>query len=54
MYTFTLVDLEYVYTKLVHNQKEVVSKLHVCTNGIVKIYASYIFQFSTRIPTSTH
>jgi len=33
----------------VHKEKEVVSKLHVCTNDIVKKYASYKFEFSTRL-----
>jgi len=34
--------------------KEVVSNLHVCSNGIGKIWVSCIFQFSTRNLSSTH
>ena len=34
-------------------QKGVVSNLHVCSNGLGKMWASYIFHFSTTILTST-
>jgi len=33
--------------------KEVLSNLHVCSNGLGKMWPSYIFYFSTRILTST-
>ena len=33
---------------------EVVSNLHVCSNGLGKMWPSYTFHFSTRILTSTH
>jgi len=38
----------------VFKHKEVVSKLHVWTNDLEKMWASYIFHFSTRILTLTH
>jgi len=38
----------------VFKQKEVVSNLHIFSNGLEKMWASYIFNFSTRILTSTH
>ena len=40
--------------KRVFKNKEVVSKLHVCTNDFGKMFASYIFHFSTRILNLTH
>jgi hypothetical protein len=38
----------------VFKHKEVVSNLHVCSNGLGKLWPSYTFHFSTRILTSTH
>jgi len=37
----------------VFNQKEVVSNQHVCTNDLRKMWASYIFNFSTIMQTIT-
>jgi len=54
MFTLTLVTLNTCTRKRVHKQKEDVSKLHVCINDIVKMYASYIFHFSTRNLISTY
>ena len=34
--------------------KEFISNLHVCSNGLWKIWASYIFHLSIRILASTH
>jgi len=34
--------------------KEVVSNLHVFSNGLWKMWASYLFYFTTRIHNSTH
>ena len=34
--------------------KVVVSNLHVCSNGLGKMWLSYIFHFSIRILTTTH
>jgi len=41
-------------TNQVFKHKEVVSNLHVCSNGLGKMYPSYTFYFSTRIRTSTN
>ena len=38
----------------VFKHKEVVSKQHICRNGLGKMWSSYIFHFSTTIITSTH
>jgi len=38
----------------VFKHKDVFSKQHVCRNGLGKMWASYIFHFSTRIVTSIH
>ena len=47
--------LKFLFTRnRVFKHKEVFSNLHVCSNGFGKIWASYIFHFSTRILTSTH
>ena len=50
--TFTLIsinimrNLKYFFTcNRVFKHKEVVSNLHVCSNGLGKIWASYIFHF---------
>ena len=40
--------------KRVFKQKGVVSKLHICSNGLGKIWASYIFHFFEGILTSKH
>ena len=59
--TFTLISIKimriwkmFFYNNLVFKHKEFVSNLNVCNNGLWKIWASYIFHFSTRIVTSTH
>jgi len=58
---FTLIRIiimriwKFLFTiKWVFQHKEDVSNLHVCSNGLRKIWASYIFHLSTRILTSTH
>jgi len=58
---FTLISikimriLKFLLTRnRVFKHKEVVSKLHVCSNGLWKIWATYIFHLSTRILNSTH
>ena len=38
----------------VFKHKEVVSNLHVCCNGLGKMWASYIFHFFTRNSITTH
>jgi len=38
----------------VFKNKEVVSNLHVCSNGFWKMWFSYTLEFSTRILTSKH
>jgi len=38
----------------VFKHKEVVSNLHVCSNGLWKMWSSYTLDFSTRILTTTH
>jgi len=43
----------FTYNRVFKN-KEVVSNLHVCSNGLEKKWPSYTFHFSTRILTSTH
>ena len=46
--------LKFFFTRnRVFEHKEVVSNLDVCSNGLGKMWASYIFRFTTRILTST-
>jgi hypothetical protein len=59
--TFTLISikimwiLKFLFTRnRVFKHKDVVSNLHVCSNDLRKMWASFIFHFSTRIQTSTH
>jgi len=58
---FTLISIKiiriwkfFVNNNRVFKQKEVVTNLHVCSNGLWKMWPSYTFHFSTRILTSTH
>ena len=59
--TFTLISIKvwefgsFLFTRnRLFKHKEVVSNPHVCSNGLGKIWPSYIFHFSTRILTSPH
>jgi hypothetical protein len=59
--TFTLISIKimrignFLFTsKREFKHKEVVSNLHICSNGPRKMWPSYTFKFSTRILTSTH
>ena len=59
--TFTLISIKitrnwksFVYNNRVFKHKEVVSNLHVCSNGLGKMWPSYTLHFSTRILNSTH
>ena len=38
----------------VYKHKDIVSNMHVCSNGLWKLWPSYTFHFSKRILTSTH
>jgi hypothetical protein len=56
---FTLISIKlwefgnFLFTRnRVCNHKELVFKLHVCSNGLGKMWASFIFVFSTWILTS--
>jgi hypothetical protein len=58
---FTLISIKmlriwkFFFTRnRVCKHKEVVSKLHVCTNDLRKMCALYIFHFSTKILTPAH
>ena len=46
--------MKFFYINRVFKHKEVVSYLHIFSNGLGKMWPSYIFHFSTRILTSTH
>ena len=59
--TFTLISIKIMRNWIffftcnrVYEHKEVLSYLHVCSNGLGKMWPSYTFQFSTRILTSTY
>jgi len=57
---FTLISIKIIRIWIffsrnrIFKQKKAVSNLHVCSNGLGKMWASYIFHFSTRILTYTH
>jgi len=59
--TFALISIrimriwQFLFTsKRVFKHNKVVSNLHVCSNGLGKMWPSYTFPFSTRFRTSTH
>ena len=57
-FTLTSTKLMWIFFLFTRNRvfkhKEVVSKLHVCCNGLGKMWASYIFHFFTKNSNPTH
>ena len=47
-------EIFFTQNRVFFKHKEVVSNLQVCSNGLGKMWASYIFPFFTRILTSTN